>query len=725
MKQSLSRSMIALALAASFATGYAQDTKTDYNRYYRYPLSLGAQYQSLTALGSYRSSYDLYDISALIRYPLPKLPSLQPSLQGGLIQFSPREDDTKWEHKDVYGLLGASYTKRFSKSFELGGELSAGASLSIYPNLVPDSGNVDNVNFLARGGARLALIPSFNFSVELCPSLSWIHSLGALTDFDGAVLGIGLAAHIRLGDDPDAPQAALRSLRFGQIGPVSVFPAMQSWYAKNPIAKLTVTNTESFPVKDLELTFFQKGYMDSPTSCARIDSLAPGESKEVGILASFNEEVFRNEGTTPLSGEIVASYTGRGRAAEQRTSLSYDLLDKSAIVWDDDRKAAAFVTPADSALRNFASYVRQINKDSVAPGYSETVQFACQIFNALGELGIIYQVDPTQPFESVKGGKSSIDSVSLPRQTLKRITGDCDDLSVLYASLLESAGVSTALITIPGHIYIAFDTKTVGKSFGEIHPDRGMTINLNDELWVPVEITMIGLSGFNDAWRKGIEEWKSCDADPAARGFYLTAKAQELYRPVGLKETDLGLQYGKKEPVVAKSSAEVAKLIDGILEVYQAAAKASNGKEDYNKLGVRLARYGRYDKAVVALKQASALDPNFAGPKMNLGNVYYLTKSYDKALSEYQKLDTNLSAASGNGQGLVATLRLNISRCYDAMGKGEDSAKYYGLAVKLDPTISQKYSYLGQSALAATTAAAAGGVERAAKAEVNDIIFAE
>jgi hypothetical protein len=720
MSRSSKRSWAILTLGLFFLLGSAdaQEAKLDLNGYYRYPLSLGAQYQSLTPFGDYHSSFDLYDISAIIRYPIPRLPSLQPSLQGGMLQFSPRTAGDKWEHQDLYGMIGASYANRFSKTFELGAEIAAGASLSLYKSLMPEQGTVGNPNFLAQVGARLALIPSFNFALELSPSLKYIRSLGAVSDFDGFSLGIGLSAQLRLGEDPDAPKAALRSLRFGQAGQTSVFPAMQSWYAKNPIAKILVTNSESFPVQDLEVSFFQKGYMDSPTLCAKIPSLAPGESREIGILASFNEEVFRNEGTTPLSGEIVATYSGRGRAGEQKTTLSYDLLDKSAIIWDDDRKAAAFITPADSALRNYASYVRQINKGKVQPGYSETVQFACQLFHALGEIGILYQSDPTQPFASVKGASVSIDSVSLPRQTLKRITGDCDDLSVLYASLLESAGVQTALVTVPGHIYVAFGTKAVGKAYGDIHPDREMSINLNDELWVPVEITMIGQSTFVEAWRKGIEEWKSCDANPSLRGFYLTKKAQEIYRPVGLRETDLGLQYGRKEPVVESSLRDAGRLVDEIADFAAAAAKASGRKEDYNLLGIKLARFGRLDKAQAALAKAASLDPAYASPRMNLGNLLFLSKDYDKALAEYQKLEKTLG--KGGAESLMASLRLNQSKCYSAKGDYAKAGAYLGMAAKIDPSLGEKYAYL---------AAAGEGVEtaRAAEAEspADEIVFAE
>ncbi len=668
----------------------AEDAAPDLNEYYRYPFSVGGQYQALSPFGAYRADFDLFDVSAVARYPLPGFPFVQPFLQGGLIQFSPRDPGNTWEHKDAYALVGAAYSSRFSKSFEVGVDLAAGASLSLYPKLFPETGTVGNYNLLAQAGGRVALIPSYNFAIELSPSLKYVRSMGAVTDFDGFILGIGLGVQLRLGEDPDSAKAALRSLRLGDAGATSVFPAMQSRYTKEPFAKILVTNAEKNTVTNIEVTFFQPGYMDAPTLCARIPELKPGESREVGVIASFNAEVFRNEGVTPLSGEVTASYTCRGRAGEQRASVAYDLQDKSAIVWDDDRKAAAFVTPADGALRNFAGYVRQINKDKIRSGYSEAVQFACQAYHALGELGILYQIDPTQPFAEVKGDAVTVDSVSLPRQTMQRLTGDCDDLTVLYATVLEAAGIDTALVTVPGHIYAAFSAKTKSRAFGDLHPDRTMTISVDDELWIPVEITMIGKSGFVEAWRKGVEEWKAAEVDPASRGFYRVRTAQELYRPVGLKETDLGLQYGRKEPVVSAAAREIEKLVDAITEAAEKQAKASGAKEDLNKLGIRYARFGSYEKAAATFRQAAALDPAYASPRLNLGNVYFLSKDYAKALAEYQKLER---AQSGDTP-FMKTLALNIAKCHNALGDFGKAGEYLAKAKELDPSLGEQYAYL-------------------------------
>jgi hypothetical protein len=94
---------------------------------------------------------------------------------------------------------------------------------------------------------------------------------------------------------------------------------------------------------------------------------------------------------------------------------------------------------------------------------------------------------------------SALDSLNYPYQTLYYRGGDCDDLSILYCSLLEVLGIDTAFITIPGHIYMAFDTGS------EVRRTDGL-IEHDGKLWMPVEITVPG-EGFYQAWQIGAREW--------------------------------------------------------------------------------------------------------------------------------------------------------------------------------------------------------------------------
>jgi Transglutaminase-like domain len=118
---------------------------------------------------------------------------------------------------------------------------------------------------------------------------------------------------------------------------------------------------------------------------------------------------------------------------------------------------------------------------------------------------IVYSSDP----------KASADYVQFPKETIDLKGGDCDDLSVLYSSLLESIGIQTALIDYKpgsgiGHVNVMFNT--------ELSPDQAGLITKNDnkylvrknekginQVWIVIETT--SLSDFNTAWDIGMEKF--------------------------------------------------------------------------------------------------------------------------------------------------------------------------------------------------------------------------
>jgi len=697
----------------------AQQTSINYNTYYAFPVSFGAEYETLSPFNEYGANFNVFQLSGSLRIPFRFSPIFQPTIQGGMIKFDSLDavEPLKWDHTYWYGAGGLTLATRFEKNFELAGDILAGYAYGVFPDLVPETGPVSTTAIYGQAGVRITLNPSYNFSIDIHPSIKYLYSLSSLADFNGPIFGLGFSAAYRFGEDPDAPAALIRSIKFGEAKIPPLFSAMQSYYAKNPFGKISIENSDKKPITNVEVSFFQPGFMDSPTKSASIDEIKPGEAKTVDLYAIFNQEVFRTEGITPLTGEVIVTYSAKGKAAEQRQSVTYDLHDKTALTWDDDRKAAAFITPADSALRNYTSFIRQACKSSVITSYPETVQTAAQVFHALGEIGILYQPDPTAPFASVKGDSLVVDSISLPRDTLSRITGDCDDLTVLYCSLLETVGIETAFITIPGHIFAAFNTKKPSRSYKEIHPERELTINLDGELWVPVEITMFGKASFLDAWRKASEEYRAFDTTPEKRGFFVTKKAQEVFRPVGLRETDLGLQYGNKDAIVRNFSRDMEKLSDTLIAEYLQAAKASGKKQDYNKLGIAYARFGQYSKAEESFKKAIEIDRSYLEAEINLGNVQYLKGQYDAAARAYDQVINNIRQRGGEKTSLLAKAYINSSKAYYAASRFEEANKSFEAARLIDEDSAKEFAYLGVPL--------SENKERAAEIQDPGIIFAE
>lgn len=694
---------------------FAQQS-VDFNEYYYFPVSAGAEFRSLSALDNeIARDSSVTEFASIARYPLPFFPSVQPFLKLGFVNVNWLRDEVvgSRDHRQVFAEVGAAYAHRFSKNFEGGGALSVGFGQSYLPNLLGDDVTYRSDNFVAMLAGSVSLNPSYSFSIEAKPALRYERVLqGGIPDWDfsGLSFGLGFAVHYRFGDDPDE-QTLIESIRFSEAEIDPVFAAMQSWYVDNPIGSIQLTNVEAFPIESVQIEFFQPDKMDTPTETAFVDVLEPEESTTVDLTAVFNSKIFDTLGEQQISGEVIATYTYRTRRVSQRHPVNFSLLDGSAITWDDDNKAGAFITPSDSAIRNYSSYVRQVGRQDVVPGFSQDLQVAMQLYYAMKEQGLIYQVDPNTPFTEMQEQTTFVDSVSVARETLARGTGDCDDLTVLYNTLLETVGVKTGYITTPGHIYSAFSTGLPPDRYREIHPDPRMTVEIDGELWVPVEITLVDTGDFLAAWRYGIEEYGTYGDAPELRGFYKTAEAQAVYQPVALKQEDAGLQYAPGNQIVSNFKRGMDRLIEAIIDDYAAAAESSGRKRDYNQLGIASAEYGRFATAERAFNTALSLDRNYLSPLINLGNVYFMQEQYQSALRNYHRAEETLLARNRQGTPTFQSLLLNIAKSYHALENFDRAQQYYDTLREINPDMAARNTYLEESQGRASRAQQGPGIE--------------
>jgi tetratricopeptide (TPR) repeat protein len=690
---------------------YSQESLTSF---YNYPFSVGAGYQMLSPVAGVDRAANIVDLSAKVRVPLPGLPLLQPFAVLGLTSFDSEEGaapiilggslnegasepsydprDT-WDHQTVSFSLGMGYAQRLSREFELGAELSLGLEQSFFPQRVITAEGewypVGELGLAAGLSGKLSLNPSYNISIDITPAFRYRRSLGNLPDFDGLYFGLGFGGHYRFGEDPDSPRNDTRAIQFISSGVPEVFAAMQKVYIHTPITTVTLKNIEKNAVTNLEVSFNQAGYMDAPTLCAEIDFLEPGDSVEVPLLAGFNERVFTTIDVVPLSGEITVTYGYRGRTITQTRSVGMNLHDRNALIWDDDRKVAAFMTPKDSAVRNYASFVADRAREDRTDYLPKNLELAMQAYHALGALDMGYQSDPSSPFSEVKGGALALDTVSLPRETLMRGTGDCDDLTVLYNTMLESLNVPTGFVTIPGHIYSAVDTGLAPREYGRIHPDRNMTLVFQETLWILVEGTLVGRTDFLTAWKTGMEQWNRYSGDETVRALYSTRKSQEIYQPVGLQESDIGLQYGSADRFLAAFRKDRDALAAAILGSLKARVDQRETPQGWNLYGAAAARLGQYTAAENAFTRASRLDRTYLSPLVNLGSLKYLKKDYPGALTAFQSA-LKLIDPVPEGDPRAASVLLNISLVLEAMDRSDEARSYVARAREADPqTVAQ------------------------------------
>lgn len=130
-------------------------------------------------------------------------------------------------------------------------------------------------------------------------------------------------------------------------------------------------------------------------------------------------------------------------------------------------------------------------------------------------------------------------------------------MTVLVCSLLESRGVNTGFITVPGHIFPAFDTGISAADYRSVHPNQAMTLSQGGTLWLPLEITM--LDGKNDF----LSAWKS--------------DSQAVYPPVTVEDMDLGLQYGVPDGIQSRFRSDLGQIVQQVLEGARSAANAISG----------------------------------------------------------------------------------------------------------------------------------------------------
>jgi len=693
---------IGLFAMLAVATAVPAQESVDYNLYYQYPLGVGVELRNLSPI--YDNGQDVTGVGAAAygRLPLPGHPRIQPYARLGLEAFTVEDPDDlendrpdgRWNHLRYYGVVGGGYTERFAQQFEAGGDIGVGFGQSIFQDLL-ESGSVGERYLIGEVAGRVSMNPNYHLGIEFRPALQYAYAVGELDRYDGLSFNLGISVNYRFGVDPDAEGGIIRSIRFDELSIDDVFPAMQSYYVRHPIGHARLTNQEDVEITDVAVSFYQDGYMDTPTPAATFERLAPGESVEVDLPAAFNTNVFTTEGITPLSGEVIVDYTFRTKGVQQRAAVDYDMYDLRALTWDDTRKAAAMVTPADSNIQGFVSFARQATREVTVGALPEPLQTAMILYYALKETGIIYQRDPVVPFDEAQADPQIVDSISLPRQTLQRAAGECDDLTILYTSLLESSAVETGFIATPGHIYAMINTGVPIGSRTLVHPDERMTLDIEGTVWVPVEITLVGQATFIEAWREGANEWHQYDANPEVREHLLVRQAQQVYRPVALRYSDVPLPYGDRATIARNFSSGLDELVDLLLIQYERAAQSSESARDFNQLGIVAADFRRFGVAERAFNTALALDRNFLPAQINLGNVYLLQEEPQNALRQFHRAEQSLIDNRRERSRSYPQILLSISRAYYDLGSYDRAQDYFLRLEDRDPILASEYRYLG------------------------------
>lgn len=282
-----------------------------------------------------------------------------------------------------------------------------------------------------------------------------------------------------------------------------------------------------------------------------------------------------------------------------------------------------------------------------------------------------------------------MDFLQFPRQTLQYKSGDCDDLTILYAALMESVGIETAFITVPGHILAAVALPLTPHEAARTFYRKDSYIVDKGKVYIPVEATMFG-KGFNAAWAEGARQWNL--AGTSAR-LIPVREAWNIYEAVGLREDAPQLAFPSARTIDVSYNGELDKFVSGELVPQIAGLQAEMKRSGQtakilNQLGVLYARYGKYTEAEVEFKKAIRIE-EFLPALINMGNIGLVNMDQKTAASWYEralKKDPNSKIA----------LRGAI-QVYNKLGDTNTVNKHVARLQALDPGSASFISAIGAS----------------------------
>lgn len=284
-----------------------------------------------------------------------------------------------------------------------------------------------------------------------------------------------------------------------------IYPAYYQFYNTYPLALVTVKNLAGYPI-EVNVRGFVKGFSVRPKDSGYI-KLARHETKDIPVTAIFGSNLRESSrrSTAVLDLEVEAR-----AGSTHRKEVSAEIMVHNRNAWNGEvDKLGFFVTPDDEKIlqlgRKLVNEKRRSDSTAVV-----NLHIAQEIFDGLTQMGLQYLRDPNIPFYQD-------DRVQFAAETIDLRHGDCDDLVVLYASLLESLGINTAFVEVRdpqkdlAHLYLLFDTGLTASEGSLISSNEKRFVVREDPrgksmVWIPIETTLVA-GGFEEAWKTGALEY--------------------------------------------------------------------------------------------------------------------------------------------------------------------------------------------------------------------------
>ncbi len=463
-------------------------------------------------------------------------------------------------------------------------------------------------------------------------------------------------------------------LRIEKVQTHELYTSLYKSYARDGFGSIHLRNLQDRPLTT-RVGVYIPDLMSVPSE--QDVTLRPMAVNELPLTAIFDEKVLSQRGDQPVQVQVTASYQSKRLVRREKGVARTVAYAPGAIDWSDGMaQAAAFVTPRDPAVDELA---RQASRLVLAlegnPFGNRNLAFAAAMTEALADLGLAYVPDPTNPFATISSTPHAVDTIHYPYQTLERLSGDCDDTTVLMASLLGNVGVNTRFVDVPGHIFLVVDTGLHERNRSALGADSAMMVITDEEVWIPLETTSLA-RGFAQAWRDGADQIVAATA--RGRVDYIDVTDSQVHFEPVLPPGERRIRTLDEARFNARLAAE-AKAVSAIRDEYFAAHFGAASRE-FEATAAALEEVARIDfeggdleGARKQLEGALAKAPQSAPAHNNLGVVL-------AAMDSLRAADEHWRAAIALGR-RDAGIALNRGLARWAVGDSVSAGQMLGTAV--------------------------------------------
>ena len=364
-------------------------------------------------------------------------------------------------------------------------------------------------------------------------------------------------------------------------------------------------------------------------------------AQRVPFRLLLSDKVLDVSKDTAIPVQVRVEYTTGARTRSDQKSGRMVLYGRGALLWDDIGRAAAFVNSRDQGVETFARHVSRTVSEFVHFRQVErNVLQAGAVFEALRRYGIRYQVDPNNPYAEVVGADWPFDNIQYPRELLRRRTGDCDDCTVLFCSLLENLGIATGVVDVPGHIFAVFDVGVDPAQIYKLGIPADRLLRFKDRFWVPVETTLWGKS-FEEVWDAGLRQLR--DLPDWEDRIQVVSEAWRTYPP---SQPSFDFAIEEKVVSLACDSALVATRIESLNRLKRMFVDQEYGQiletnakdpELHFEVAYVYMSLNMLADARAEVKKAAQLSTDAVRVETYMGNTYFLENDLQKAVGHYER----------------------------------------------------------------------------------------